>query len=757
MLRQSFLPEDWGWPCESAYAEPSTWLDSIHPEDREHVLTEFDRASVVGASQSEYRIIRRDGEVRWIFVRTFPYREVSGTLKRVIGIAQDCTARILAQKTQFFLASIVECSDDSIVGTDLQGKILSWNHGAELLFGYTPEEAIGKQVTLLFSSELARSIIETLQKFQAHERIERFDSVRVGKDGVPIDVSVILSPIKDTFGKVQGISAIYRDVTDKNRVEAELRRAMEAAESANRAKSEFLANMSHEIRTPMNGIMGMAEVLADTDLSDDQRDYLQIIQSSAELMLTVVNDILDFSKIEAGRLELDPISFNLRDLVEEATRSLAVKAHEKNLELTYNVQTDVPERVVGDTVRIRQILANLLSNAIKFTSQGEVTLDIDLQSRHDNKLMLHFSVRDTGIGIPEGKERLIFSAFSQVDGSTTRKYGGTGLGLTISSRLVEAMGGKIWVESELGRGSCFQFTACLGVSTEPASLPLDMTASLAGVRVLIVDDNLTNRLILTDLLSSWDMQATAVGSGLEAVAYLNHASERNEPYSLVLTDLHMPEMDGFDLVEQIQGGPCTTRTFILMLTSGERKGDLHRCREMGISAYLTKPVRRAELRSCIVTALADQPRRNTPVESSRTSVPSRKHRSGSGLHVLVIDDNVSNQRVMTVILERAGHKVTLAGDGKAAIALVEGGMFDVILMDIQMPEMDGFETTLAIREIQRRMGVYTPIVAMTALAMTGDRDRCLRAGMDDYISKPIHIATLVQVLAEHTSPRANHA
>ena len=646
------------------------------------------------------------------------------------------------QRQRRYYESLFELSPTAIATVDRDVNVTSWNAAAERLFGYSRDEVLGRNLNdLVANTEELRA--EGLG-LEHHIRAEGTDvhriTRRVRKDGSLVDVDLRAAPMV-VGGETVGMFCLYHDIT-------ELQGARLEAEAANQAKSAFLATMSHEIRTPMNAVIGMTELLLGTELDEEQRGFGEVVRSSGEALLSVINDILDFSKIEAGKLDLENHAFDLRTCVESAMELIAPTAAEQGLDLAYLLAPEAPEALVGDAARVRQILLNLLNNAVKFTERGEIVLTVDAEPLAEDggrrSYRVHFAVRDTGIGIAAERIDSLFESFSQVDASTTRRYGGTGLGLAISRRLADAMGGSIWVESQVGEGSTFHVT----IEADEAPRPLrpydDETVTIVqGKRLLIVDDNATNRQIARAYAESWGMVARDTASPREALEWVR----RGDPFDAALLDMQMPELDGVELAREIAAHRDTTQMPLLLLTSlGRREDDGHL-----FAAHLTKPIRPSQLYNALLGALAGEAGPVAPIEPRAAPVP-----SAAALRVLVAEDNAVNQRLALLLLQRLGHEADLAGNGVEALEALERRPVDVVLMDVQMPEMDGLEAT---RRIHERWGVARPrIIAVTAGAMTDERDQCLAAGMDDYLSKPIRMEELAGALAgvrpRRDAPRA---
>jgi signal transduction histidine kinase/CheY-like chemotaxis protein len=611
---------------------------------------------------------------------------------------------------------------------------------------------IAQERKLYFTNDVLQDAILCEKQWAREENVVAFagQPLIIDDQVVGVVATFGLQPFEeDALRSISTIAESMGQFIVRIKAEAELRRAKDAAEAANRAKSGFLANMSHEIRTPLNGVIGMTELALDTELTLEQREYLQTVKMSSDSLLMVINDILDFSKIEAGKIDLETLDFNLRDSLEATLRTLALRCDEKGLELLCEIAPEVPEVVAGDSSRLRQILVNLVGNAIKFTAEGEVAVKVELRAEEGGHQLLHFTVSDTGIGIPPEKQKLIFDPFSQADTSTTRKYGGTGLGLTISSRLVAMMGGEIWLESEVGRGAQFHFTLRFKSSENKALIGTRPTPEiLRGVKVLVVDDNRSNRRILEGMLGRLEMKATSVEDAAEALTELSAGRQATEPYALILIDVRMPGMDGLTLVERIRQRPELSATRIIMLTSAGYREDAKRSKKLGIASHLLKPIRQSELRETITRILGVYEQKGATLRVASHSLEDAPERTET-LRILLAEDNLVNQRLALRLLEKRGHRVVVAANGREALEALEKESYDLVLMDVQMPEMDGMEAIARIREKEVRTGGHQPVVALTAHAMKGDMERGLSAGMDGYLTKPIRPKELDDVLDKY--------
>jgi PAS domain S-box-containing protein len=695
------------------------------------------------------------GRLMYVQVLKTPVRDAGGDVIGIQGIFWDVTERKVMEDELHYerelLRTLLDTCPDAIYFKDMESRFLKVNRCLALRLGLTdPAAALGRTDADFFGPDHATATLEDeLRVLRTGEPLISKLELEEAPGKEPSWVITTKLALHDKEGKIVGTFGISRDVTELKRAEQAIATARDAALATAQFKAEFLANMSHEIRTPLNAIVGMSHLLLDTQLDPEQRDFTSTIQTSADVLLNIVNDILDFSKIEAGKMAIERVDFDLAQILEEAADLLAERAQSKGLELAISIPPDAPPRLAGDPGRIRQVLVNLVSNAVKFTETGEVVVQTELLRASGDDVTMKFSVRDTGIGVPAEAHGRLFTAFTQADGSTTRRYGGTGLGLAISKQLVALMGGEIGFESEPGKGSTFWFTLALGVAGGPPRPRVHSDAPLAGLHVLIVDDNETNREILRRQTSAWRMRSAAAVNGPDALAQLRAAAETNDPYQLVLLDMQMPDMDGMSVARAIKGDPLLRDTQLVVLTSLAHHPEEGDHKRIGISAYLTKPVKQSRLFDVLAGVMdrreaADAQRDN----AARVRVPSKPPEVMSPLKILMAEDNAVNQKVALRQLARLGYGADAVASGLEVLAALNRCSYDIILMDCQMPEMDGYEATRRIRKLEadapNKPRHY--IIALTANAMDGDRAKCLAAGMDDYLSKPIKLDNLAQAL-----------
>ena len=685
------------------------------------------------------------GYLYWVNATIVPLLGPDGEPEQYIAIRTDISdrKRIEAELSEQLdlVEGLIEAIPLPVYMKDTEGRYMRLNRAFELFFAVDRNQLIGKTLLDLLTPGDSDLHLEKDSELLANGGNQTYEAVVHERDGMRHDTIYRKAALTRRDGRIYGLLGTIIDITDRKKAEIEMQLAKEAAEAASQAKSEFLANMSHEIRTPMNGIIGMTELALDTALTEEQREFLSIIKSSAESLLSIINDILDFSKIEAGKLQVEQVSFDLPRVVADTLKTLALRAHEKNIELVFEICPDVPRHVIGDPSRLRQVLVNLIGNAIKFTAAGEISVRAELTASSGMRPTVQFSVRDTGVGIAPDKQQAIFEAFTQEDTSTTRKYGGTGLGLSISRRLVELMDGHIWLESQLGKGSTFYFALNLTRDAQPPA-PTSSHTNLRGRHILVVDDNATNCRILSGMLAHWDVTTTIANSGGAA---LDELRKMPKPFDCILLDAHMPTMDGYELAAHVRNRLAITLPMI-MLSSGALRGDAQRCQEVGIAGYFSKPISSEELLAALCRVF-DVARHNPQLPANQLVTRHALRELQRTLDVLLVEDHPVNQKLAMGLLEKWGHRATLAHDGQEALDILDHRDFDVILMDMHMPVMGGIETTQRIRTREAESHLpRTPIIAMTAAAMQSDKDACIAAGMDDYLAKPIRAKDLLEKL-----------
>ncbi len=751
-----------GYPCDDFISGRRILADIVMPEDLPEVKRRMRAANRARTSyEHEYRILHADGSIRWAYGKGQGVFDADGRLQYYDGLILDNTATKMAQqeiaKTRALLYNAIEALDVGFIMYDEEDRVVVSNSKFHQIY-HAIDPAVFSPGTPYMDVMRAyyRSGMGGIDRDQPEQAwlVARQAWRRGLKEGshntYEAEIGGRWIAVDDTRTPHGTTVSLRTDITELKNMTLEFMKAKDVAEAASRAKSDFLANMSHEIRTPMNGVIGMTELALDTPLNPEQREYLQLVKSSADALLVIVNDILDFSKMEAGKMTIEAIPFSLRTTLHDCLKPLAMKAHDRQLELLLDVAPEAPDQLVGDPGRLRQLIINLVGNAIKFTAEGEVAVRVGAQALGADRAVLQVSVRDTGIGIPLDKQQLIFDSFSQADTSTTRRYGGTGLGLAICARLCELMGGRIWVDSVPGQGSTFQFTMQVGLPPGAPPERPQRDHRLQGLSALMVDDNPTNRRWLEDNLRRWGMRPTVAADGGEALRLLNDPAQS---FDLVLLDGQMPGLSGFDVAEAVSGRPHLIGSTVMMLTSGGQRGDAARCQALGVGGYLVKPVSQSELFDAIVLTLAEHERITRPAPLDDPGAPPLEARlvtrhtvneSRRRYQVLLAEDNPVNQKLAIRLVEKMGHTVTLAQNGQEALDLSGARHFDLVLMDMQMPVMGGIEATQALRRREAGSigGWRLPVIAMTANAMQGDREMCLHAGMDGYVSKPINTAHL---------------